>query len=728
MFAATLPKVCHEKVRTSIESAVRDGQPCYFEHRFVHPDGRVRHVQVMAEVSPTEGSEHPLCIIGTTHDITERKRSENELRFLLQQLNEEHARLVAAQKVAKIGSWELDLATYEVIWSDEMHRIFGTDPDSFAPSYESVMALLHPEDRERVDRTVAQSIPARGVHVLEHRVVAGPGCLRHVAERWRIFEDEQGRPVRAIGTCHDVTERVLAEETNRRTAALLQGVAEGTSDAVFVKDVEGRYLFLNSATARFVGKSVEEVLGRDDRALFDAEGARQAMEADRRVMECGRAVTEEEVLTSDGVTRTYLATKAPYRDKEGRILGTIGISRDISEKKALESQILRSQRMESIGTLAGGIAHDLNNVLTPIMMSIGLLKSDLSDPGHLEILRAIETSAKRGSDLVRQVLSFARGVDAKKLEVRIAEALRDAKSCAEESFPKNIAVEFDCPGDLWMIEGDATQIHQVLHSLSLNARDAMESGGKLLLRAKNFVVDGPYAARNLDSHAGPYVCLEVEDTGTGMRPEVVERIFEPFFTTKELGRGTGLGLSTALAIVKSHGGFLRVESVLGEGTIFRLYFPAKCRGEGAAADSGSGCAIPSGCGERVLVIDEEETRREITRQTLENRGYKVVVASTGAEALSLFAKRKDEIDLVLSDMRMRSVDGASVLRVISRIDPGIPLVAAGGMETEAMEATAAAAGVRFFLPPSYTTEALLRTLREALDGAAVREGAASAGQ
>lgn len=704
-----------ERVRESLEAAIRDREPCSVVYRIVRPEGEVRIVDVTAEVVCDPEMDRPVRMVGTAHDITERCRAEEDQRALVDALKTERARLIAAQRVAKVGSWETDLSTGAVLWSEETHRIFETDPASFSPTHEKFLTMAHPEDRAAIHEAFVGSFSSSEPRQIEHRIVMKDGRVKFVAERWQILHDSSGKETRAIGTCRDVTDRTRAEDRIRNTAALLRAVTDGTSDAIFVKDIEGRYLFINEAAAKYMGRTIEEIIGHDDRSFFDEKGARTIRENDLRVIDAGHSITEEEQLNSGGEARVFLATKAPYRSPDGRVVGVIGISRDITEKKSLEAQFLRAQRMESIGTLAGGIAHDLNNVLTPIMMSIDLLKSEETDPMRCEILDAMEVSARRGAEMVKQVLSFARGVDGRRLEVQIERVVAEIKKIADETFMKSISIVTEISEDPAMVVGDPTQIHQVLLNLCVNARDAMPDGGVLSIRVSNLDVDEQYAATNFDATVGQYVAVEVADTGIGMRPEVIERIFEPFFTTKELGRGTGLGLSTTLAIVKSHGGFVMVKSKPGSGTAFRVFFPA-AKGATKVISATGQQQLSEGKGETVLIVDDEVAVREITKQTLEVHGYRVILASDGAEATALYAMRKEEIDVVLTDMMMPTMDGAAALLAIRRINPHALLIAASGVHTDAMVDKATAAGVSQFLPKPYTAETLLRTLRKVLDG------------
>jgi nitrogen-specific signal transduction histidine kinase/ActR/RegA family two-component response regulator len=402
------------------------------------------------------------------------------------------------------------------------------------------------------------------------------------------------------------------------------------------------------------------------------------------------------------------------QDSHGETLRIVGTAMDITTSKNLEAQYLRAQRMESIGTLAGGIAHDLNNVLAPIMMSIELLKMREQDARRLSILSTIEGSAQRGADMVRQVLSYAGGVEGQQLQVQTAHLLREIEKIANETFLKNIQVRCGVPSGLWVVKGDPTQLHQVLLNLCVNARDAMPNGGTLTLAVSNIMLDEQYAGMNIEAKPGPHVLIVVGDSGTGMPPEVIERIFEPFFTTKDLGKGTGLGLSTSMAIIKSHGGFVRVESTVGTGTQFHVFLPAQTEPGGSVDVEAAPSDLPRGNGELVLVIDDEAAVRQITQQTLEAFGYLVVLAADGVEAAAIYAVRQHEIAVVITDMMMPLVDGPTTIHVLLRINPQASIIAASGLNTNDMVAKVSNAGVKHFIPKPYSAETLLKTLREVL--------------
>ncbi len=404
------------------------------------------------------------------------------------------------------------------------------------------------------------------------------------------------------------------------------------------------------------------------------------------------------------------------RDDSGRGIRMVGGMRDLTEQKKMEVQHLRAQRMESIGTLAGGIAHDLNNVLTPIMMSIELLKMEPSiDPRRTKILNIIQVSSRRGADLVRQVLAFARGLDGQRVAVRLRPLIDDLEGIISGTFPHNIRIVADVPDDLWTITGDPTQIHQVLLNLAVNARDAMPHGGLLTLTAVNITIDEQFAGTSQEAKAGPHVLLQVTDTGEGIPPDVCERIFEPFYTTKEPGKGTGIGLATVHTIVKSHGGFLGIESEVGHGTTFKVHLPAEpALSPVPLQETGPG-ELPRGCNELVLIVDDEFSIRDITQQTLETFGYRVITASDGAEAVALYAKQGQQVAVVITDMMMPVMDGEALIRVLMRIHPGVKIIAASGLNVSENVAKASRAGVQDFLPKPYTSETLLKRIRDVLD-------------
>jgi nitrogen-specific signal transduction histidine kinase/CheY-like chemotaxis protein len=393
----------------------------------------------------------------------------------------------------------------------------------------------------------------------------------------------------------------------------------------------------------------------------------------------------------------------------------LAINTDITDKKKIEAQFMRAQRMESIGTLAGGIAHDLNNILAPIILSIDFLRSISNDPQATKILQAIELSARRGADIVRQVLSFARGQEGQRIEVQSKHLFKDLEVIMKDTFPKNIRLHFSVPGDIWTILGDPTQIHQILLNLCVNARDAMPGGGSLTIGVENKTIDEQYAAMNIEAKAGRYVVLSVTDTGTGIPRDHLDKIFEPFFTTKELNKGTGLGLSAVMAIVKSHDGFVNVYSEPGKGTTFKVYLPATEVSSTTRKEESEKVSLPRGNGQTVLVVDDEASILIVTSQTLQAFGYRVVTATDGAEALSTYVQHRDEIAVVLTDMMMPIMGGAAMIQALLRINPAVKIIAASGLPSNSGEAKTFGIDIKHFLAKPYTAETLLTSVRMILD-------------
>jgi CheY-like chemotaxis protein len=347
-------------------------------------------------------------------------------------------------------------------------------------------------------------------------------------------------------------------------------------------------------------------------------------------------------------------------------------------------------------------------------MSLGLLKLNERSPSELRILNILETSAQKGAAMVRQVLSFARGMDGKRTILQVESVIRDLERLICDTFDRNIRVTSDIPAYLWPVLGDATQIHQVLLNLCVNARDAMPEGGELKLSAVNLTLDAQYASMNPEAKPGQYVLLKVTDTGMGIPKTIRDRIFDPFFTTKEIGKGTGLGLATVQAVVKSHGGFVNVYSEEGRGTEFRIYLPSYT-GEGGVTQDAVPTQLRRGHGEIVLVVDDEESVRSITQQTLEAFGYRVLLAEDGADALAVYMQHRAEIAVVLTDMMMPVMDGFATIQTLRKINPKVKIVAASGLAANGMVAKAANAGIQHFLSKPYTADAMLRVLSEILE-------------
>ena len=399
-------------------------------------------------------------------------------------------------------------------------------------------------------------------------------------------------------------------------------------------------------------------------------------------------------------------------ERERRKKFELELQKSAEREREMETRFLRMQRMESIGALVSGIAHDLNNALVPVLMGCGFLRSDRLGAESDQVLTMIETSARRGADMLRQVLAFARGVEGNKTPVQITLILREMEKIARDTFPKNIRVRVDFGRDLWPVSGYPTQLYQVLMNLCINARDAMPAGGQLMLCANNVQLDQSCAQIHPDAAPGCYLLITVSDTGIGIPPEIKKKLFQPFFTTKETGKGTGLGLSTSLEIIKNHGGFITVESQVGHPTTFSVYLPAI--GPALQPETEPKLArVPSGNGQGILVIDDEVAICEITKAALENYGYRVVVANSGPEAVQFYTDRQSQIDVAVTDSEMPFMDGHATCAALKNINPRLKIIMASA-GTPDPENVKVDPNVTAFVRKPYSVEKLLTTVHEVL--------------
>ena len=520
------------------------------------------------------------------------------------------------------------------------------------------------------------------------------------------FVDENGKPFQYTAIRYEVTERKLAEERIRQQASLL----DKAQDAILVCNLKYQILYWNKGAENIYGWSVEEVLGRNIDDVFSIDGARQAGQAQTAFEGSDEWHSELRHTTKSGEKINVVSRWTFVRNEQQQPDYILITNTDVTEQRKSEEHLLRAQRMESIGTLAGGIAHDLNNILSPILMSVEMLQLKNQDAETSRWLAMIRENGERGADLVKQVLTFARGMEGDRVSVQVKHLIKDLISVLTETLPKSIQVKFDIAPELWVIAADPTQIHQVLMNMCINARDAMPSGGMLKISAENLEIDENFARMNPEAKPGAYVLLAVEDTGIGMNADVVKRIFDPFFTTKELDKGTGLGLSTALTIIKSHGGFTNVYSEPGKGTKFTIYLPA-AESDLDTKEGKIDLPYPTGRGELVLIVDDEENIRQITSATLEKFGYRTLTASDGTEALAIYAQNTREIAVVLTDMAMPFMDGAATIRALRRLNPNLPIIAASGLPPTEINSL----NVNAFLSKPYTAEKLLTALSEIIE-------------
>lgn len=499
---------------------------------------------------------------------------------------------------------------------------------------------------------------------------------------------------------------------------LFEATATANIDGVTISDVttaDYPLVYVNPGFEVMTGYTAEEVIGRNCRFLQGNERDESTLERIREALrneEPCRVTLRN--FRKDGTLFWNELTMYPLRNEEGELTHYVGIQRDVTERKKLEAQFLQAQRMDSIGRLAGGIAHDLGNLLVPVLIGAKrLMKKYADDEKALRTLSLIHESGERGAEMVKQVLAFARGIEGQRAPLQPNKVVGEVEKIITETFPADIKLELHVPEKTWSIEGDSTQIQQILVNLCVNARDAMPDGGVLTLQTENVEVDDSMARMILDSRPGKFVCFSVSDTGTGMPVDIRDKVFEPFFTTKPMGAGTGLGLSTVYNIVKSHSGFLTLYSEEGHGTTFNIYLPFSEK-EAPKDTPVLDAAENRGQGRLVLVVDDERFILESAEEALTDVGYEVQTAANGKIALEVYDASEGVVHAAVIDLMMPEMDGLSAMKALHERNPNLPIVAASGLG-KSREKTATEAGASVFLSKPYTAAQLYEALDQAID-------------
>ena len=670
-------------------------------------EGRLLAMISVQQSTPRDWTEGEIALVtevsGRCRAIVERASADLVLRH-----SEEHLRLVIA--ASNDGIWEHNYRTGALDCSERMFELLGLDPKKFQPTVEALTALVHPEDRAAFTKAVAEPENTGGRSEAHTRIRRPDGSYGHFLFRGSAVLDADGKPIRVIGSIADLTSMLQAERKLREQANLLNLA----HDAIMVRDMQGRVEFWNHGAEALYGWTAAEAQGRLTGEFLERDDPEALTTAQRTLIETGVWSGECRHETKQGLPVIVRSRWSLVRDEEGKPKSMLVINTDMTEQKKIEQQFLRAQRLESVGTLASGVAHDLNNVLLPIMMAAPVLRGEDDLAERERFLDIVESSARRGADIIKQVLTFARGADGDRILLQPIYLLDEVCKIARQTFPKSITLHKSYEENTRPIEADPTQLHQVLLNLAINARDAMPNGGVLRLQVKNVEVDERTAERFPGASAGPHVMFRVSDTGDGIPSEMIDKIFDPFFTTKNVGVGTGLGLSTTAGIVRSHEGFIQVASEPGN-TTFEIYLPAR-NAEDLTQTLPNDGLIPRGRGQTILVVDDEPCIREVAEVILTNHGYHVFTAEDGPTALAIYAQQIGHIDVVVSDIAMPIMSGLVFVRSLRRIDPEAKVIISTGRAELGELAEVAELNVEGFLAKPYTTRSLLLKLSQVLQG------------
>jgi PAS domain S-box-containing protein len=675
------------RTKESFTQFVECRQGGSMEFRIIRSDGKVRWVRWHGQVLQDSPSA-PSRVVGVNMDITERKQAEEQLVLL-------NTAMLAAPNCVMITD---ESGIFEWV-NPAFTKLTGYGFDEVIGKHSRILKSGHhlPEFYVKLWRTITDGESWQGEFVDKSK----DGSLHIEDATIAPVRDSSGKIRHFVALMQDVTARKKSE---RHLRELIE-VFDKANDAVIISDLGGRITYWNRGAERLTGWMSAEMIGKSVNELFEIGIVADNAEIRKAVATVGDWRGEVSGHNRNGDLVTIETSITLLRDESGHPAGRLSISTDITEKKKLADQFLRAQRLESIGMLAAGIAHDLNNVLAPIGMAAPLLRIHANQPGDLRLLDTLEKCAERGAGLVRQILGFAHGIEGIPQLMQVKHLFHDIIQVITETFPKSIVLDAKVTSDLWPIVGNPTLIYQVMLNLCVNARDAMPQGGILRLRAENCVLDATSAQAIAHAKPGSWLMLQVEDTGTGIAPEVLSKIWDPFFTTKSADKGTGLGLPTVRGIVATHHGFVELETLLGKGTTFRIYLPAA---KPSVVD-GVRVRLPSaeqGHQELILLVDDEELIRDTASSTLTNAGYQVVSTSDGVKAAELFASRSTEFELVITDLDMPNMDGESLARIIRLSRPALSILAMSGLSSGDTRQTPPAFATAFLSKP-FTAEMLL---------------------
>lgn len=702
-----------------IAKTLADG-PQTFEWLAKRRNGDLFWVEVNFKLANIGGQDRLLAVV---HDIEARKKAEAELNqysLRLEQFVEERttelkkseSSLAEAQRIAHLGNWEWLIPENKVRWSVEAYRIYGFEPGKSSPSYESFIAAVHPDDREMVSRAVVDALEKHGAYSVEHRLVLPGGTERHVHEQGEVFWAADGKPAKMVGIVQDITERKILEQERTRLVKAVEYAAE----SIIITDQDGTIEYVNPAFTKVTGYSREEVVGQNPRILQGGQHDQLFYGKMWDTLRRGESWSGHFInRKKDGALFEEDAAISPILDDAGNIVNYVAVKHDVTKRIQLEKQLLQAQKLESIGTLAGGIAHDFNNILTAILGYGEMVMHGLPEDSPLrEQQKRVVTAGKRAADLIKQILTFSRRGEQERRPLQVQQIVTEVLKLLRATIPATIEFKLNIDEGCGAIFADPTQIHQVVMNLCTNAYHAMrEKKGGVLGVGLTSVELGPETKQNkIDLRPGPYVRLEVSDTGQGMSKPVLERIFEPYFTTKAPGEGTGLGLAVAHGIAKSMGGDLTVYSEIGTGTTFHVYFPQM---DSLVSQETLPVQSLQGGNERLLVVDDEAAITHLEQELLESLGYQVTATTKSVEAWQVFKAHPDRFDLIITDMTMPHMSGIELATKIMKLRQDVPVILCTGFSEIINEEKAKAKGIREYLMKPVSKNDLATAIRRVLN-------------
>ncbi len=683
-----------------------------FEYRMIAADGRTVWINDVVNVVTENGT--PQVLQGFLKDVTERKEADSALRKSREQL-------IKAQQVARMGFVEWNLKTNHLVLSDEVYTFYGITP-GMSVNIEQLMALVHPDDHEIVNKGLDMAIQGLRDYDIDYRIVRPDGNVIWVHSRAEVKRDKDGIPSSLTGTVVDITERKTVENELRESRALLDSYIGTAPVGMAMFDSELRYRKVNQALADINGVSIEDHLYKRPRDILPGSLGLTVEKIFQSILRTGQPIINQEIsgetLSHPDETRHWLHSFFPILGAEQKPSG-IGVTIvETTEIKRAEEQLRQSQKMEALGTLSGGIAHDFNNILYPIVMYANLLleKCD-ADSQDYKDLKEITSAVKRATDLVSQILVFSRRSTGVKHVRDLVLVIKEAIKLMRAALPANITLEEKIPDGIVPVFCDSSQLYQVVVDICTNAGLAILESGKITIALDSSEVAGIRCFDGTEIH-GKYCRLTVTDSGVGMDNKTQAKIFDPFFTTRDVGRGTGLGLSTVFGIVQDHKGGIKVSSEVGKGSTFEVFLPI-AEGPVEKEPETRGSVRDYMGTENILFVDDDKQIRNSVRICLERAGYNVTAVADGQEALDIFEENIDRYDLVVTDQTMPNMTGEQLSHELMRLRPNTPVILCTGHGATISAKLSGAAHISAFLQKPLTPTDLRQVVRKVLDEASI---------